>query len=133
MIQDCPWQHLTYLKDHEQLDECQPATALSILDHYVARHTKLLQFVRQYTMPKSDPSRRKDVVVILHPYLFPEPNGPNYEQYCHQRLMMYKPVRQEQELLDTYGAAYVTFLQSDDVPPSLEDDIHSRISAEVCW
>ena len=101
-------------------------------------------------MPKelgSDPShRRKDVVVIVRPYLSPEPNGPNYEQYCRQRLMLYKPFRQEEELLqeaDTYAAAYATFLQSDDVPPSLEDDIHrleqqnqhlsDDDSAEVCW
>ena len=50
--------------------------------------------------------------------LSPEPNGPNYEQYSHQRLMLYKPFWQEQKLLqeaDTYAAAYATFLQSDDV------------------
>ena len=141
----------------DQLNEDQPATALSILDHYVARPTtpqfrdmKLLQFARQYTMPKelgSDPSRRrKDVVVIVRPYFSPEPNSPNYEQYCRQRLMLYKPFRQEQELLgevDTYAVAYAAFLQSDNVPPSLEDDIHrleqqnqhpsDDESAEVCW
>ena len=134
----------------EQLDEGQPATALSILDHYIARpatprfqRMKLLQFARQYTMPKelgTDPSRkRKDAVVIVRPYLSPEPNSPNYEQYCHYRLMLYKPFRQEEELLqeaDTYAAAYATF-------PSLEDDIHRLEqqnqhsspddSAEVCW
>ena len=41
--------------------------------------------------------------------------------------MQYKPFRQEEELqqeADTYAAAYATFLQSDDVPPSLEDNIH---------
>ena len=141
----------------EQLNEGQPATALSILDHYVARPTtprfrdmKLLQFAQQYTMPKelgSDPSRRrKDVVVIVRPYLSPEPNGPNYEQYCHQKLMLYKPFHQEEELLagaGTYAAAYATFLQSDNLPPSLEDDVHrleqqsqhvsSDDSVEVCW
>ena len=60
--------------------------------------------------------------------------------------MLYKPFHQEEELLqeaDTYAAAYATFLQSDDVPPSLEDDIHrleqqnqhpsDDDSAEVCW
>ena len=95
----------------------------------------------------SDPScRRKDVVVIVRPYLSPEPNGPNYEQYCRHRLMIYKPFHQEEELLqeaDTYAAAYTTFLQSDDVLPSLEDDIYrleqqnqhtsDDDSAEVCW
>ena len=53
----------------EQLDEGQPATALSILDHCIAhpatphfQNTKLLHFARQYTMPKelgSDPPRRR--------------------------------------------------------------------------
>ena len=100
-------------------------------------------------MPKelgSDPSRRrKDVVVIVHPYLSPEPHGPNYEQYCRQKLMLYKPSRREEELLgeaDTHANAYATFLQCD-VPPSLADVIHrleqqSQLSsgddyAEVCW
>ena len=85
-------------------------------------------------------------MVIVRPYMSPETNGPNYEQYCRQRLMLYKPFRQEEELLqeaDTYAAAYATFLQSDNVPPSLEDDIHrleqqtqhlsDDDSAEVCW
>ena len=43
----------------EELDEGQPATALSILDHYFAHPTtpwlrdmKLLQFAWQYIMPK---------------------------------------------------------------------------------
>ena len=122
----------------EQLDEGQPATALSILDHYIARpatprfqNMKLLHFAWQYTTPKelgSDPSRRrKDIVVIACPYLSPEPNSPNYEQYCSQRLMLYNHFHQEEEFLgeaDIYAAAYATFLQPDDVPPSLEDDIH---------
>ena len=127
------------------------------MDHglyYVARPTtrfrdmKLLQFAQQYTMPKEfgpDPSHRKDVVVIVRPYLSPEPNSPNYEQYCRQGLMLYKHFCQEELLgeADTYAAAYATFLKSDDVPPSLEDGIH-RIeqqnqhpsdddSTELCW
>ena len=83
-------------------------------------------------------------MVIVHSYLSPEPNGPNYEQYLLQKLMLYKPFRREEELLgeaDTYADAYATFLQCDDVPPSLENDIH-RVeqqsqsgddNAEVCW
>ena len=80
------------------------------------------------------------------PYLSPEPNGPNYEQYCHQKLILYKPFHQEEELLgkaDTYAATYATFLQTNDIPPSLEDDIQrleqqnqhpsDDDSAEVCW
>ena len=102
----------------DQLNEDQPATALSILDHYVAHPTtprfrdmKLLQFARQYTMAKeldSDPSHRRDVVVIVRPYLSPEPNSHNYEQYCRQRLMLCKPFYQEEEFLgeaDIYAAA----------------------------
>ena len=128
----------------EQLNEGQPATTLSILDHYIARPTtpqfrdrKLLHFAQQYTMPKevgSDPScRRKDVVVIVRPYLSAEPSSTNYEQYCRQKLMFYKPFHYEEELLgeaDTFADAYATFLQSDDVPTSLEDDIH-RLEQQI--
>ena len=122
----------------DQLDEDQPATALSTLDHYIARSTipvfqnmTLLCFTQQYTVPKelgSEPSRRrKDVVVIVRPYCSPDPNSPKYEQYCRQKLMLYKPFHQVDELLgesDTYAAAYAIFLQSGNAPRSLEDDIH---------
>ena len=40
--------------------------------------------------------------------------------------MLYKRFRQVQELLgdhDTFAAAYAEFLQSGNIPPSLEDDI----------
>ncbi len=57
-----------------QLQEGQPATAQSILDHYISRPTStqfrdmtFLHFTQMYTMPQdvdSDPShRRKDVVI----------------------------------------------------------------------
>ena len=66
------------------------ATALSILDHYVARpatlafnNITLLEFAQQYTMPKelgAQPNRRnKKVVVITRPYCPPDPAGPKYE------------------------------------------------------
>jgi len=120
------------------LEDGQPATAPSTLDHYIARpttshfsHMTLLNFVQQYTIPKdlgSNPScRRKKVVVIVRPFCSPDPNGPKYEQYCKQKLMLHKPFRQQEELLadsDTYATAYSIFLQSENVPPSLEDDIH---------
>ncbi len=139
-----------------QLQEGQPATAPSILDHYISRPTTtqfrdmtILHFPQKYTMPKdlgSDPShRRKDVVVIVRPFCSPDPNGPNYEQYCRQKLMLHKPFRQQEELLggcDSYVAAYAVFLQSGNLPPSLQDDIHrleqqsqltsEDVNTEVC-
>ena len=81
-------------------------------------------------MPKehgADPSRRsKKVVVITRPYCSPDPSGPKYEQYCKQKLMQHRPFRRQEDLLegcDTYAAAYAIFLQSKNVPPSLEEDI----------
>ena len=123
------------VQDH--LEENQPATSLSTLDHYLARPSNqqfnditLLHFVQHYTMPKehgADPSRRsKKVVVITRPYCSPDPSGPKYEQYCKQKLMQHRPFRRQEELLegcDTYAAAYAIFLQSENVPPSLEEDI----------
>ena len=47
--------------------------------------------------------------------------------------MFYKPFHYEEELLgeaDTFADAYATFLQSDDVPTSLEDDIH-RLEQQI--
>ena len=65
------------------LDEDQPATALSALDHYIGCPTTpqftRLHYIQQFTMPKqlgSNPSqRRKAVVVIVRPYFFPDPSG----------------------------------------------------------
>ena len=63
----------------EHLNEDQPATVPSALDHYVSQAATaqfqsitLLNFVQQYTMPRetsSDPSkRRKKAVIIVRPY-----------------------------------------------------------------
>ena len=128
----------------EHLDEDQPATVLSALDRYVSRPATaqfdavtLLHFVQQYTMPKeasSEPSkRRKKVVVIVRPYYSPDPQGPKYEHYCQQKLMLHVPFRRLNELLggdNTFAAAYATFLQSGSIPPSLEEDIHRLQQAE---
>jgi hypothetical protein len=122
----------------ERLDDDQPATVPSPLDHYISRPTSalfqsmtLLQFVQDYTMPResgSEPSkRRKKVVVIIRPYCPPDPHGPKYEQYCQQKLMLHVPFRHQSELLGyntNFTAAYADFLQSDSIPPSLEDDVH---------
>ena len=70
--------------------------------------------------------------MIIRPYIFPDPQGPNYEQYCRQKLMLHQPFRQHEELLggcDTHSEAYSTFLQSGTVSPSLADDIHRLESA----
>jgi len=63
----------------------------------------------------------------VRPFCSPDFNGAKYEQYCKQKLMLHKPFRRQEELLagsDTYATAYAIFLQSENVPPSLEDDIH---------
>ena len=82
----------------DRLDEDQPATALSALDHYIGRPTTpqfnemtLLHYVQQLTMPKqlgSNPSqRRKAVVVIACPYFSPDLSSPKYEKCCRQKLI----------------------------------------------
>ena len=82
----------------DRLDEDQPATALSALDHYIGRPTTpqfnemtLLHYVQQFAMPKqlgSNPfRRRKAVVVIVRPYFSRDPSGPNYEEHCRQKLI----------------------------------------------
>ena len=123
------------VEDH--LQEDGRATAPSILDHYLVRPSTsqlnsitLLEFAQQYTMPKelnAEPAKRsKKVVVIARPHCSPDPNGPNYEQYCRQSLMQHKSFRQMTELLmgfETYTEAYAAFLQSADVPASLSEDI----------
>ena len=89
----------------DRLDEDQPATSLSALDHYIGRPTTpqfnemtLLHYVQQSTMPKqlgSNPSwRRKAVVVIVRPYFPRDPSGPNYEKHCRQKLIrLHQPRR----------------------------------------
>jgi len=70
------------------LQDGQPATAISLLDHYIAcpitthvTHMTLLNFIQQCTMPKEEGAnsscKRKKVVVIVHPFCFPDHNGPN--------------------------------------------------------
>ena len=122
----------------EHLEEEQRATAPSIIDQYMRRPTTtqfndltLLEFARQYTMPKtlgSEPTHRsRRIVVIPRPYCSPDPDGPKYEEYCHQSLMQHKCFRQMHDLLagnETYVQAYVAFLQSGQIPPCLEDDVY---------
>ena len=99
------------------------ATALSILDHYLARpatptlnNMTLLEFALQYTMPKelgAQPNRRnKKVVVITQPYCPPDPAGPKYEQYCQQSLMKHKSFHQLTDLLACHSKYAEAMLSS---------------------
>lgn len=45
--------------------------------------------------------RQKKVVVVVRPYTLPDPNGPQYKQYCKQKLMLHEPFKREDELLNT--------------------------------
>ena len=63
-------------------------------------------------MPKelsAEPTlRRKEVIVIVRPYCSPDHNGPQYEQYCRQKLMLHVSFRQVTEPLGeniTYAMA----------------------------
>ena len=112
-------------------------TAPSTLDHYLVRPATpvfnkmtLLEFTQSYTIPKelgAAPNKRnKKVVVITRPYCSPDPAGPKYEQYCQQSLMKHKNFHQFTDLLaghETYAQAYAEFLQTGDIPSSLDEDI----------
>ena len=105
----------------ESLDQNQPATLASLLDHYMSRPATnvfqdmtLLHFVQHYTVsrqPNAEPSRRpKKIVVIVRPYCSPDPQGPKYEQYCQQKLMLHVPFHHQSELLHnhaTFAAASI--------------------------
>ena len=121
------------VEDH--LEEGQRATALSIVDHYMGRPDSpqfntmtLLEFARQYSMPKTlgaEPSRRtKRIVVIPQPYVSSDPAGDKYEQYCRHSLMQHQCFRQMDDGYDNYIDAYAAFLQSGHIPPCLEDDMY---------
>ena len=117
----------------EQLEEGKPATALSALDHYISRpatpqfeEMTLLHFVQHYSMPKGVGVVRKKIVVVrVRPHCSPDTSGPQYEQYCQQKLMLHRPFREYHQLkagYDTYAEAFAGYLQSGSIPPSLEDD-----------
>ena len=121
----------------QNIEEGEPATAPSIVDYYIRRPTTsffdsitLLEFARSYSMPKELSAipnrRRKDVVVTVRPYYPLDPDGPCYEQYCRQRLMLHVAFRHMSDLLgenDTYAEAYAQMLQSTNLPTSLEEDV----------
>jgi hypothetical protein len=43
--------------------------------------------------------RTKEVVVIIKPHYRPDPDSPQYEDYCRQKLMLHKPFRNETNLI----------------------------------
>lgn len=128
---------------NDTLEENKPVTLESQLDQYCARpgtsefdRLPLLGFVERYKIPKKkgDPliPRKKEVVVIPRPYCSSDPNGPFYEQYCKQNLMLHRPFRQLNELLagyDHHVDAYAAFLTSGKAPKSLVDDIQQLETA----
>ena len=118
-----------------KLDEGKVVSIDSYLDHNSARPAMaaltILQFVERYRIPKRIGDnlvrRKKEVVVIVRPYCSPDPEGPKYEQYCRQKLMIHQPFCQVDELLGAYekhSSVYYQFLRCGKVPPSLADDIH---------
>ena len=90
-------------------DGSSRATVHSILDHYVQRPAdavfqdmSLLTFARNYTIPKelgTVPKHQKMKVVGVRPYCSPDPDGPKYEQYCKQKLMLHVPFRHVDQLM----------------------------------
>ena len=71
--------------------------------------------------------RKKMVVVRVRPHCSPDTSGPQYEQYCQQKLMLHMPFRECQQLKagrDTFAEAFAGYLQSGSIPPSLEDDLY---------
>ena len=129
--------------DSNQEEGTAIVTLASQLDHYINRITgtemeelSLLEFVQKFRMPKcigvAPIRRKKEIVVIVIPYCSPDPQGPKYEQYCRQKLMLHQPFRHLDELLgdsETHSESYTAFLQSSTVPPSLADDIR-RLEVE---
>ena len=93
--------------------------------------------MQEYKVTKGDESRperrTKEVVVIVRPFLSPDPDGSSYEQYCKQKLMLHKPFHVENNLLEnhlTFTEAYASFLSTGNVPPSLADDV-DRLEHQV--
>ncbi len=130
------------LEDHFEENEC--VTVDSPIEHYCARpvtpefaNMTLLQFVQRFKTSRKVGEgltcRKKHVVVIVRPCISPDPQGPNYEQYCRQKLMLYQPFRKIEQLLGTcytHADAYLTYLQSNTVPATLADDILRLEAAE---
>ncbi len=128
----------------DNLEEDKPVTLESQLDQYCTRpdtgdfnQLTLLKFVEKYKIPKKKGDsvilRKKEVLVIPRPYCSSDPDGPNYEQYCKQQLMLHQSFRQLEQLLagnDRYMDAYACFFKSGNAPTSLADDIQRLETAQ---
>ena len=126
------------------LEADKPVTIESQLDQYSARpdtgdfnQLSLLEFVEQYKIPKKKGVafilRKKEVLVIPRPYCSPDPDGPQYEQYCRQKLMLHQPFHQLEDLLavcQSHEDAYAAFLKSEKALISLADDIQKLEMAQ---
>ena len=126
----------------DNLDEDKPITVDSQLDHYCGRpdsdkfhQLTQLEFIRQYKIQQKVGlpivSRTKEVVVIPRPYCSPDPDGPHYEKYCRQKLLLHKPFRQLLDGCDTFKDAFGKLLRSSSVPASLADDLHQLEMAQT--
>ena len=63
-----------------------------------------------------------------------DPNGPNYEHYCQQKLMLHVPFHYIDQLkgtCETFSEAYFAFLQTTDVSLPFEDDIRRLSENQV--
>ena len=89
----------------------------------------LLHFAQHFSNLRKhggEPNPGQKKVVVVRPYISSEPNGPQYEQYYKQKLMLHKPFRQEHELMDTqdtFAKAYEVYLMSENVPQSIQDGV----------
>ena len=107
----------------DNLEVDKPVTVESQLDQYCARpdtgdfnKLTLLEFVKQYKIPKKKGvafvPRKKEVLVIPRPNCSPDPDGPRYEQYCRQKLLLHQPFCKLEDLLAGYQShedAYAAF------------------------
>ncbi len=130
------------LDDYFEENEC--VTVHSPLERYCARpvtpefaNPTLLQFVQRFKTSREVGEgltcKKKHVVVIVRPCISPDPQGPNYEQYCRQKRMLYQPFRKIEQLLSTcytHADAYLTYLRSNTFPATLADDILRLEAAE---
>ena len=121
----------------DNLEADNPVTVDSLLDQYCTRpdtgdfnKVTLLEFVEQYKIPKKIGvafiPRKKEMLVISRPYCSPDPDVPQYEQYCREKLMLHQLFRQLENLLAGYQSnedAYAAFFKSEKALILLADDI----------
>ena len=128
------------VQEEQPEDNTNRATVPSILDHYIQQPSDssfqdmtLLYFAQNYSMLRdlgTAPKQQKMKIVSVRPYCSPDPNGPKYEQYCQQKLMLHVPFNQLKGTYETFSEAYCIFLQPVNIPATLEDDF-TRLSNQV--